>query len=76
MRQDLDKLARWLVKIQTGDFFPDERRQQAAALMARCRSVLDGFSHAVYLAEGVQDVTDGEAWDIVPLDGAEPDSTA
>jgi hypothetical protein len=73
--QDLDKLARWQVKIQARDFFPDERRQQAAALMARCRSVLNGFSQAVYLAEGVQDVTEGEAWDFVPLDGAESDST-
>jgi hypothetical protein len=27
--QDLDKLARWLAKIQARDFFPDERRQQA-----------------------------------------------
>jgi hypothetical protein len=74
--QDLDKLARWLAKIQARDFFPDERRQQAAILMERCRSVLDGFSHAVYLAEGAQDVTDGEAWDLVQLDGAEPDSRA
>jgi hypothetical protein len=74
--QDLDKLARWLVKIQARDFFPDERRQQAASLMARCRSVLSGFSQAVYLAEGVQDVTEGEAWDFVPLDGTESDGTA
>jgi hypothetical protein len=63
--QDVDKLARWLVKIQARDFFPDERREQAAVLMARCRTFLNGFSQAVYLAEGVQDVADGEAWDSI-----------
>ena len=61
--QDLDKLTRWLTKIQARDFFPDQRGQQAAAQMARCRSALDDFSQAVYLAEGVQDVTEGETWD-------------
>jgi hypothetical protein len=53
--QDLEKLARWLVKIQARDFFPDGRREQSAALLARCRSNLEGFSQAVYTAEGVQD---------------------
>src|SRR5581483_2927069 len=37
------------------DFFPDERRQQSFTLMSRCRSALDGFAHAVYVAEGVQE---------------------
>jgi hypothetical protein len=53
--QDLEKLARWLTKIQARDFFPDERRDQSVALMARCRSALEGFSQAVYTAEGVQE---------------------
>jgi len=56
--QDLEKLALWLAKIQARDFFPDERRQQAAGMMARCRSAMNGFSQAVYIAEGVQEVTD------------------
>jgi hypothetical protein len=55
--QDLEKLARWLKKIQARDFFPDERRQQSLALMARCRDALEGFSDAVYVAEGVQETT-------------------
>jgi hypothetical protein len=59
--QDLEKLMRWLAKIQARDFFPDERRQQAAVMMARCRSVLHGFGQAVYLAEGVQEVADDPA---------------
>jgi hypothetical protein len=63
--QDLEKLARWLAEIHARDFFPDERRQQAATLMARCRSALNGFAQAVYIAEGVQEITDGETWDSV-----------
>ena len=51
--QDLEKLTRWLAKIQARDFFPDDRSQQSAALMARCRSALDSFSQAVYAAEEV-----------------------
>ena len=53
--QDLEKLARWLAKIQARDFFPDERWSQSADLLARCRSALEGFSQAVYAAEGVQE---------------------
>jgi hypothetical protein len=51
--QDLDKLARWLVKIQARDFFPDGRGEQATAAMAGCRRTLNDFAQAVYLAEGV-----------------------
>ena len=51
--QDLEKLVRWLAKIQARDFFPDEREQQSAAMLARCRSAVDDFSQAVYAAEGV-----------------------
>jgi hypothetical protein len=51
--QDLEKLVRWLAKIQARDFFPDERARQSAALLARCRNALEKFSQAVYTAEGV-----------------------
>ena len=51
--QDLEKLVRWLAKIQARDFFPDERGQQSAAMLARCRSAVEAFSQAVYAAEGV-----------------------
>jgi hypothetical protein len=57
--QDLKKLTRWLAKIKARDFFPDERAQQSAELLARCRSALEGFSEAVYAAEGVQEPADG-----------------
>jgi len=51
--QDLEKLVRWLAKIQARDFFPDERGQQSAALLEHCRNALEKFSRAVYAAEGV-----------------------
>ena len=51
--QDLEKLARWLAKIQARDFFPDSRWQQSADTLARCRSAVQAFSRAVYAAEGV-----------------------
>jgi hypothetical protein len=56
--QDLEKLARWLAKIKARDFFPDERADQAAELLARCRDALESFSQAVYTAEGVQEAAD------------------
>ncbi len=73
--QDLEKLALWLAKIQARDFFPDERRQQAAGMMARCRSAMNGFSQAVYIAEGVQEVTDdGATWAPAALESTEADA--
>jgi hypothetical protein len=49
--QDLEKLVRWLAKIQARDFFPDERRQQAAAMLTQCQSAVKAFSKAAYAAE-------------------------
>jgi hypothetical protein len=51
--QDLEKLARWLAKIQARDFFPDERAQQSAAMLAQCRGAVEAFARSVYAAEGV-----------------------
>ena len=51
--QDLEKLVRWLAKIQARDFFPDERGQEAAATLARCRAAVLAFSQSVYAAEEV-----------------------
>lgn len=51
--QDLEKLARWLAKIQARDFFPDERGQEAAAMLARCQTAVEAFSQSVYAAEEV-----------------------
>jgi hypothetical protein len=51
--QELEKLVRWLAKIQARDFFPDERGKEAAAMLARCQSAVEGFSQLVYAAEEV-----------------------
>jgi hypothetical protein len=51
--QDLEKLVRWLAKIQARDFFPDERGQEAAAMLVRCQTAVMVFSQAVYAAENV-----------------------
>lgn len=51
--QDLEKLVRWLAKIQARDFIPDERGQEAAAMLARCQTTVAAFSQAVYAAENV-----------------------
>jgi hypothetical protein len=59
--QDLEKLVRWLAKIQTRDFFPDGRGQQASATLARCRTAMEAFTQAVYAAEDVQDIAGGPA---------------
>lgn len=51
--QDLEKLVRWLAKIQARDFFPDEREQQSATLLAQCQDAVEDFAQAVYAAERV-----------------------
>jgi hypothetical protein len=57
--QDLEKLARWLPKIQARDFFPDEGLTRSAAALEHCREALDAFSSSVYAAAGVQEPADG-----------------
>jgi len=52
---DLEKLTRWLAKIQARDFFPDERSAQAEEMLRGCRSALAGFYHKVYVAETPQE---------------------
>ena len=43
--------------------------------MARCRSAMNGFSQAVYIAEGVQEVTDdGATWAPAALESTETDA--
>lgn len=56
--QDLEKLTRWLAKIQARDFFPDERWKQADEMLRQCRAALSGFSREVYAAEGMSEPPD------------------
>jgi hypothetical protein len=66
--QELEKLARWLAKIQARDFFPDDRWPDSAETLKRCRGVLEAFTWAVYAAEGVRAPADD-----APEDGPAPD---
>ena len=50
---DLEKLVRWLAKIQARDFFPDERAHLSTTMLARCKTAVESFAQAVYAAEGV-----------------------
>jgi Protein ChrB, N-terminal len=67
--QDLEKLARWLAKIQQRDFFPGERGDQASAMLARCRAALESFSQAVYAAEGLAEAAGPAAGPVPPAEG-------
>jgi hypothetical protein len=67
--QDVQKLARWLAKIKARDFFPDGRAQRSEELLALCRRTVEGFSQAVYAAEGVHEPADGVTWDAPPPRG-------
>jgi hypothetical protein len=69
--QDLEKLVRWLRKIQARDFFPDERWPQSDELLERCRRALEDFSRTVYAAEGVQAPLDTALADNADWGGAE-----
>jgi hypothetical protein len=51
--QDLEKLVRWLAKIQARDFFPDDRWPQSHELVERCHKALDDFARKVYQAENL-----------------------
>jgi hypothetical protein len=61
--QDLEKLVRWLTKIQARDFIPDERWPRSDEMLVRCRRALDGFSQEVYAAGEVQAPPGGAAED-------------
>jgi hypothetical protein len=58
--QDLEKLTRWLAKIQARDFFPDERLPQAEEMLRCCRDALSEFSQGVFTAEGMQKHPDAD----------------
>ena len=69
--QDLEKLARWLAKIQARDFFPGKRGQEASDRLVRCQAAVEAFTQSVYAAEGV---TGGSQGPGAPGAGP-PDST-
>jgi uncharacterized protein YdbL (DUF1318 family) len=71
--QDLEKLVRWLAKIQARDFFPDEAGRRSAAMLERCRDAVGAFSRAVYKAERL---TGAGAREPQPRRGADPGDEA
>ena len=52
IEDDFDKLTVWLGKIEARDFFPDERLEQATALLGACREATRGFAETTYDREG------------------------
>jgi hypothetical protein len=52
---DLEKLTRWLAKIQARDFFPDGGSAQAEEMLRGCRHALREFSREVFDAESAQE---------------------
>ncbi len=54
IEEDFAKLTSWLRKIQQRDFFPGPKVEEAVALLARCRQLLDAFTHAVYRSAGLE----------------------
>jgi hypothetical protein len=50
---DLQKLERWLQKIQARDFFGGHQAEAAATAMAACRQALAAFAEIVYQREGL-----------------------
>jgi hypothetical protein len=56
--QELEKLSRWLAKIQARDFFPDERGSQAKEMLRGCHDALSELSREVYAAEGMSDTAE------------------
>jgi Protein ChrB, N-terminal len=57
--EDLQKLTRWLRKIQARDVFGAERAGEAAQAIDQCRQAMDGFTRKVYAEEGLDPDPDG-----------------
>ena len=52
IEDDLGKLTAWLAKIEARNFFPDDRRKQAAWSLATCRKMLRAFANTTYHRDG------------------------
>ena len=52
IEDDLEKLTVWLGKIEARDFFPDERFDEARALLGACRDAMREFADTTYDREG------------------------
>lgn len=52
IEDDLEKLTVWLAKIEVRDFFPNDRRNQATALLTGCREATRVFAETTYERDG------------------------
>lgn len=52
IEDDLEKLTIWLAKIGARDFFPNDRRDTATALLATCREATRRFVETTYDRDG------------------------
>ena len=68
IEQDLDKIRRWLARVQERDWFEASGRQQVDEWVARCAELLDGFYAQVHsLAAGHAGGPDASEVEIGPL---------
>ena len=51
--QNLQRLRRWIAKIQKRDFFKSSKSRQAITALQSCREKLQTYTHQVYSQEGI-----------------------
>ena len=64
IRQDLEKIKRWLAKVEARDWFDGPGGQDARAWLDKCELLLEAFEEDVYARTDGQDPANGER----PLD--------
>jgi hypothetical protein len=52
--QNLQRLGKWITKIQERDFFETKRAQDAISAYHNCRQWLQKYTHHVYAKEGIE----------------------
>lgn len=58
--QNLQRLGKWITKIQERDFFKTQRSQNAVTAYQNCRKWLRKYTHHVYTREGIETSSDTE----------------
>lgn len=56
--QNLQRLRKWMAKIQKRDFFKTEKSHEAISAFQNCRQRIEGYARQVYAQEGI-DTTPG-----------------
>jgi hypothetical protein len=56
IRQDLEKIRRWLGKVEARDWFGGPGRDEAHGWLDRCESLLEAFEDEVYARTGGHDL--------------------